>query len=318
MENDYNKALLDTIKAKLPAGINPVWFVMDTLSIGKEAAYRRLRGEVPLLLQEAVLLSKALGISFNELIETVGDKTHYYSIFLLDFETPGEVDYNLLQVHLDNIGQAGDDALSRLGVATNIFPLQLFLRYSSLARFALFKWNYLNGERQLKAYHEIKIADRMQQVLSDLRQAHLQFSTTCYIFDRQLSRSLVNDLKYFTGTGLLSPGEAQTIRREAHRLLDYMEQLAVTGKYENGNTVCMYVSDIHFSKSYYNIKAGAYYAGIIEMCVLNGLVSTGENCYRKMDEWLDSRRRLSTLISQSGELRRIAFFNEQRLQLDGF
>lgn len=313
---DYDKSLLDTLKTKLPVGINPVWFIMDALSIGKEAAYRRLRGEVPLLLQEAVLLSKALGISLNELADTGGDTVHYYNLSLVDFEIPEETDYISLRVLLDNIGQAGGDPLSQLGVTANMFPLQLFLRYKALTRFALFKWLYLTGRRQAKAYQQVKIADRMQQVLSDLREAYLQFSTTCYIFDRQLSRSLVSDLRYFTSVGLLSTQEAESIRGEARGLLNYMEQLAQTGKYENGKTVQMYVSDIHFSKSYYNIKAGGYYAGIIEICVLNGLVSTGENCYRRMNDWLDSRRRLSTLISQSSEPRRVTFFKEQHLQLD--
>ena len=34
---------------------------MDTLYIGKEDVYRRLRGEVPFTLQEAALVSRKLG-----------------------------------------------------------------------------------------------------------------------------------------------------------------------------------------------------------------------------------------------------------------
>lgn len=314
--DDYNKALLDSVKARLPANVNPVWFLMNTLSIGKEAAYRRLRGEVPLILQEAVLLSKALGVSLNEFVDTAGNKVQYYSIFLVDFETPDESDYKILQAYLDSVNQSRDDPSSYLGVTTSMFPLQLSLSYEPLVKYSLFKWLYLTGRRQAKAYHAIKIADRMHQFLIDLQKAYSRFSTTCYIFDSQLGHSLVNDMRYFISVGLLSSEEAKSICDEAHKMLDSMEQIAITGRYENGNAAYMYVSDIHFNKSYHIIKAAKFYAGIIEICVLNGLVSTGEHCYRKMNEWFNSRRRLSTLITQSSEPHRIAFFKEQRRQLD--
>ena len=35
---------------------------MDTLCIGREAIYRRLRGEVPFTLEEAALISRKLGV----------------------------------------------------------------------------------------------------------------------------------------------------------------------------------------------------------------------------------------------------------------
>ena len=35
-----------------------------------------------------------------------------------------------------------------------------------------------------------------------------------------------------------------------------------------------------------------------------------------MEEWIDSRRRLSTLITQSGEFQRIEFFSSLRKLLD--
>ena len=41
--------------------------LMDTLYIGKEAVYRRLRGEVPFTLQESALISRKLGISLTKL-----------------------------------------------------------------------------------------------------------------------------------------------------------------------------------------------------------------------------------------------------------
>lgn len=313
---NYDKALLEAVKTKLPPHVNPVWFLMDVLSIGKEAAYRRLRGEVSLTLKEAILISKELGILLNEVMNIGSGKRYHYHIYPIDFETPGQDDYKLLEAYLDNVRQGADDPWSQMAISTNTFPQQLYLRYKSIVKFAMFKWIYLCGERRPKAYHEVKIEERMLQIFRDSRDVHHQIRSTYYIFDKLLCQSLIQDLRYFTSIGLLHAEDANVIRGEAHKLLNYMEQIAHAGQYENGNEVQMYVSDIYFNKSYYNLRAGQYHVSVIESCVLNSLASTDKDCYLKMNDWIHSRRRLSTLISGSGEPHRVVFFNELRQQLD--
>lgn len=47
MKNPSNKYIEDIIKQRLHRNDKLVDVIMETLSLGKEAAYRRLRGEVP-------------------------------------------------------------------------------------------------------------------------------------------------------------------------------------------------------------------------------------------------------------------------------
>jgi len=56
--NDPNTNLIEAMKEKLPLKGKLADMLMD---IGKEAVYRRLRGEVPFTLQEAALVSRKLG-----------------------------------------------------------------------------------------------------------------------------------------------------------------------------------------------------------------------------------------------------------------
>jgi len=64
--NDPNTNLIEAMKEKLPLKGKLADMLMDKLFIrqktaGKEAVYRRLRGEVPFTLQEAALVSRKLG-----------------------------------------------------------------------------------------------------------------------------------------------------------------------------------------------------------------------------------------------------------------
>ena len=72
MTNNPNANLIEAMKEKLPLKGQLADMLMDTLYIGKEAVYRRLRGEVPFTLQESALISRKLGISLRSEERRVG------------------------------------------------------------------------------------------------------------------------------------------------------------------------------------------------------------------------------------------------------
>lgn len=71
MQNELNTSLIEAVKEKLPLKENLANLLIDTLYIGKEAIYRRLRGEVPFTLEEAALISRKLGVSLDNVIGSV-------------------------------------------------------------------------------------------------------------------------------------------------------------------------------------------------------------------------------------------------------
>ena len=66
--NELNTGLVNAVREKLPSKENLANTLMDILYIGKEAIYRRLRGEVPFTLTEAAIISRKLGISLDKMI----------------------------------------------------------------------------------------------------------------------------------------------------------------------------------------------------------------------------------------------------------
>ena len=72
--NELNTNLIEAAKEKFPAKGQLANILMDTLYMGKEAIYRRLRGEVPFTFQEAAIyfqknwgypLDRIAGVSFS-------------------------------------------------------------------------------------------------------------------------------------------------------------------------------------------------------------------------------------------------------------
>lgn len=63
-----NIGLIEAIKKKIPSKGSIANLLMDILYIGKEAIYRRLRGEVPFTFAEAAIISRKLEISLDDII----------------------------------------------------------------------------------------------------------------------------------------------------------------------------------------------------------------------------------------------------------
>lgn len=314
LNEQYNKGLLEAVKEYLPKNINPAGFLMDTLHIERSAAYRQLRGEIHFTFEEASLIAKDLHFSLDMVVgkERVAQIIPY-NLYVTEFETPREIDYKILEEYLSLIRLAQHDSASQLNISANFFPEHIFIQYENLLKFFLFKWRYYyNGNQSVKAYNDIRITGRMQQIFKELFNTYLEFKDTCFIFDKYVSQYLVNDLQYFSSIGLLDEDAKNAVREDVCKMLDYIENICLTGKYSNGNNVQMYISNLNFNKSFCTLKIFNHRYCIIEVCVLNGIASTDEWNYEMMNNWMMSRRKTSINITQCAELQRIEFFKEQR------
>lgn len=95
--NELNTSLIEAVKEKLPLKENLANLLIDTLYIGKEAIYRRLRGEVPFTLEEAALISRKLGVSLDNVIGVCFSSNAVFDLNVVDHEDPFETYYSLLK-----------------------------------------------------------------------------------------------------------------------------------------------------------------------------------------------------------------------------
>jgi hypothetical protein len=64
-------SFIATLKKAIPANLNLADEVSELLEISADSAYRRLRGETDITLEEMVLLAKTYNISLDSIIEKV-------------------------------------------------------------------------------------------------------------------------------------------------------------------------------------------------------------------------------------------------------
>lgn len=308
-----NTNLIEVMKNKIPDGVNLANTLMDILYIGKEAVYRRLRGEVPFTLNEASIISKKLGVSLDQIVGISYTNNAMFDLNLLHYSDPIKTYYTLLNHYLKVFESLHDDPTSELSTASNMIPQTFYLKYENLSKFRLFKWMYQNEKVNcVKYFSELNISDELKQAQKDFVNATLYIQTTNYIWDSMMFFYLVNDIKYFASIHLITDEEVIKLQEELLQLLDDLENIASKGKFETGKDVHIYISNINFEATYSYVETSSLQLSLIRIFSINSITSSDKDMCKSMKEWIQSLRKFSTMISESGEMQRIQFFKKQR------
>lgn len=308
-----NTNLIEVMKNKIPDGVNLANTLMDILYIGKEAVYRRLRGEVPFTLNEASIISKKLGVSLDQIVGISYTNNAMFDLNLLHYSDPIKTYYTLINHYLKVFESLHDDPTSELSTASNMIPQTFYLKYENLSKFRLFKWMYQNEKVNcVKYFSELSISDELKQAQKDFVNATLYIQTTNYIWDSMMFFYLVNDIKYFASIHLITDEEVIKLQEELLQLLDDLENIASKGKFETGKDVHIYISNINFEATYSYVETSSLQLSLIRIFSINSITSSDKDMCKSMKEWIQSLRKFSTMISESGEMQRIQFFKKQR------
>ena len=79
-----------------------------------------------------------------------------------------------------------------------------------------------------------------------------------------------------------------------------------------GNDIRIYISNINFEATYSYLDTSTVQLSLIRIYSINSISTQDSEMFRGLKEWIQSLKKFSTLISESGEMQRIQFFKQQR------
>ena len=120
--NELNIGLIEAAKEKMPTGTNLANTLMDILYIGKEAIYRRLRGEVPFTLAEAAVISRKLGISLDKMIGVSFSNNAVFDLNVVHHTNTFETYHDILTKYVDAFDNIREDPTTEMATSSNILP----------------------------------------------------------------------------------------------------------------------------------------------------------------------------------------------------
>lgn len=308
-----NEALIAAMLKKIPDGATLANVLINILKIGKEAVYRRLRGEVPFTLNEASIIAGELGISLDNTIGGKKQKSALFNLSMIDLEEPIKAYEQTIHQYYDIYKSLKDLDNTELGLAANLIPQILYLKYKHLAKFRLFKWIYQNDKTNTyKAYSDLVIPDHIRQLQKDYVYDTQYIKSTIYILDNYIFQNFLNDVLYFININLISKEDIEQIKTDMLQLLNDLEEYAAKGKFNTGTSLQVYVSNTNFEATYTYLKSPDVHFGSFRLYSINAIYSSDPLVYNHNRDFILSLKKYSTLISESAEMQRVQFFNKQR------
>lgn len=311
LTNDLNTGLIEAVKEKIPAGGSIANILMDILHLGKEAMYRRLRGEVPFTLTEAAIISKELGISLDNTVGASFVNNAVFDLNIVQYTDPIETYNAIIGKHTSIFRAVKDDPCSEMAISSNIIPQTFYFKYDMLSKFRLFKWMYQSENVKCNSFDKLVLPPKLLDSLKEFVEVSQQISSTTYIWDNMVFLHLVNDIQYFASIQLITDADKAILKAELHEMLNELEAIALKGKFASGNKVKIYLSNINFEATYSYVCSTNSQLCLMRIYSINSITTQDAAVFTSVKEWIQSLKKFSTLISSSGEMHRIEFFTKQ-------
>ena len=314
-KEDLHRYLLEVLEKKIPEKAKLVETLMEILFMEKGAVYRRLRGDVPFSFFEVVTIAEQLNISLNNSAYINLAQQERFELNIVDYINMNEVDYVVWETYISQISTTKDDPHSEIAESSNVLPISIYGKFDSLSKYYLFKYKYLfSGTETRVSFSDLVIPERLLHIHRSYFYEAKNFAKTIYIWDYLLFRYLVTDIHFFLSVNLISMEDIQQIKEELFALLDYIEKIALTGRFEEtGNPVSFYISDVNLDGDYSYLQLNDLYVSYIRAFILNSVTSSDRSSFTKVKTWIQSLKKSSTLITKSGAVYRADFFEKQRM-----
>ena len=309
--------LISTMREVTPKEGNLANILMDILCMSKEAIYRRLRGEVAFTFSEVAIIASQMGISLDKIVGNSMSSGAMFDLNVLHSVEPMENYHEILARYHKLFRYVKADPTTEVITASNTIPYTFYAPYENLSKFRISRWLYQNEKLRTPAsLADVVISEKLAKTRKELMESLRQVHKTCFILDECVFSSFVKEIKYFAELGLVSATDVANMKKELHQLLRELELLSEKGAFHNGNLLSIYLSNVDFEATYSYVEKTGFQICFLRVYSINSMDSRdGKVCdYQK--KWIHSLKRHSTLVSQSGEIQRMNFFNDQRKIID--
>jgi hypothetical protein len=308
-----NEQLVTRVLNTLPKNIKPVDYLMKRLSISRESAYRRMRGDIPFTFEEITTLSLELGFSVDEVVGTSKEKRIFFDMHSNSLSEPEENFRSMFREYSDYVGLIAKANETEVFSVINRVSLFLLEKHEYLFKLFYYRWIHQTYNFPVnKPFSEIIIPDEILDIQKKFQQRASRISNLNFIIDRNIFLATVREIQYYRNRQLISKEDTMHLKQDLYQLLEQMESLIQKGTNEKGRTCNFYLSllDVEANSvcsTYDNNQASLYWVYSV-----NAVIIRNQEICAMHKKWLESMKKHSVLITQSNEILQTEFIFRQR------
>jgi len=311
MESDINKKLVANVLNCIPKNKKPAMYLVNTLNISRESAYRRIRGDIPFTIQELVTLAVNLEFSIDHIFDQEKQNHTFLDILRMGENTN---DFFLLMLEkynglLENLSHAKN---LEVLTALNSFPPPFYVNFSNIFKFTYYKWLYQDSEIfRNTSYSDIVLPEEAVVLQKKIKENMNQKVNVTLILDVKIFLNLIKEVQYFYHRKLLTDGELHLLKDDILRLIDQYEEFSQTGSFGSAG-IQLYLSSLCINSNTACYKYDDKTEALFWMFTINPVIIQNSGFAPIQMKWLNSLKRQSALITQSNEIMQADFFSQQK------
>ncbi len=319
-EDNIQIRFLNQIKALLHPSKALVDELSDILNISPDSAYRRIRGETALSIQEVSVLCTHYKISFDLFTGYTENTTFHYD------EMPGtEGFFKYLNIIKEDLEQMVNADNKQLIFAAIDIPIFHHFRFTELSAFKMFYW--------MKSIKNVEEFKDKKFTISEIHEKFTILGKEIYdlytnipsieIWTDETINSLTKQIEFFWDSGNFenkedaliiceqTKAEIETIQKKAE-----MSNKIIDGTGRENSKFSFYHSDIELGKNCIFIQKGDVEYVYLTIHTFNIMTTANRKFVDDTKTWLDNLMKKSVLISEISEIQRYQFFKKATEKID--
>jgi len=301
---------LEHVRSRLPEHLNFPDELAEILKISRDSAYRRIRGETILSLEEVRIICSHYKISLDSVLATTSD-TISFNHRAINNSTFTLYDWLVsIQKNLEMIIQFPQREL--IYCAKDI-PMFHYFHFPELAAFKLYFWmkeyhRYPN--LQGVAFQASLIPNEMMVVGKKITEYYLNIPSI-EIWSDEIANITFRQIEYSLESGFIDEQQARALVQKFLDLLELMKKFSAEGS-KNGKeqNYALYRNEILIADTTILFKMGEKRVTYITYNTMNLLTTAEEEFCGQMESYLNNVMNKSIMISLTGERERNKFFNK--------
>ncbi|WP_336514654.1 helix-turn-helix domain-containing protein [Pollutibacter soli] len=319
-QQSIQQLLFDTIKSRYPANKSLVSELATILNISQDSAYRRMRGEKTITLEEVQSVCVRFGISVDQLMH---QKSQNY-LFQDHGIGEGNLSFNeQLELHFAELSQIKKSSSAELFFFTRDISIFYFYQFPELLAFKYFYW--MKSVFGHPDYQRLKFAinDELNKYSGMGVKAAKSFTEIdgTEIWSLENISQILQQFRYLRELQLFSdPSELSKLYHALIRMIDHIEMQADAGKKffsgkapdEHSGRFNLYINEFMHGGNNILVRAGEHWMAYINHSIMNYLRTEDPEFCTYVKQRIQEVMKRSDLISGTGEKLRRQFFNRLR------
>jgi len=317
MESGLNKRLIENVLKYIPKDRKPVFYLVNTLNISRESAYRRIRGDIPFTAAELIKLATLLEFSIDSIYEQEKQNHAFF-----DFSRMGKNSSNffllMLKKYNELFEKLGSAKKLDVTMALNTLPPPFYAGFPHLFKFSYYKWVHQDNEiNRNMSLSEIVLPDEVVFLQKKMKGKIMMGNNVTVIFDMGIFLNLIKDIQYFYQRKLITDEELFLLKEDVLHLIEMYENIVQTGTYGSAR-IQLYLSSLCVNSNTISYKYDDYVDPLFWVFTVNPVVIKNTEIVSMQMKWLNSLKRQSVLITLSNEIMQAEFFFQQREYIDKY